>query len=105
MKRGELWWMDFGATVGREQAGRRPGLVVSNDRFNASPADLLVAIPLTRTARRFTTHVSAGTKSPSFIMCEQIRSVAKARVGSRLGVASPAVMAQVEDVLRLLLVL
>jgi mRNA interferase MazF len=105
MKRGELWWIDFGATVGHEQAGRRPGLIVSNDPFNASGAELLIAIPLTRTNRRLAMHVPAETKSPSFILCEQIRAVAKARVGTRLGDVSPATLAKVEDVLRLLLAL
>jgi mRNA interferase MazF len=103
MKRGELWWIDFAATVGHEQAGHRPGLIVSSDRFNASPAGLVIALPLTRTHRNVPVHVPAGTKTPSFIMCEQLRSVSKARVGKRLGAVLPATLANVEDVLRLLL--
>ena len=37
-KRGELWWTALDPTRGREQAGRRPALVLSADLFNASPA-------------------------------------------------------------------
>ncbi len=49
--RGEIWDVDLDPVRGREQAGRRPALVVSVDRFNEGPADLIVIIPLTRTDR------------------------------------------------------
>ncbi|MBM4319117.1 MAG: type II toxin-antitoxin system PemK/MazF family toxin, partial [Deltaproteobacteria bacterium] len=51
--RGELWWIDWDQTARREQQGRRPGLVVSVNRFNASPAGLVVAVPLTTRPRPF----------------------------------------------------
>jgi len=39
--RGEIWTVDFSPTVGHEQAGRRPALVISVDELNQSPAELL----------------------------------------------------------------
>jgi mRNA interferase MazF len=106
LKRSELWWVDLpevGVAVGHEQAGRRPCLILSGDRLNASSAKLLIVAPLTRTDRGRPSHVRAGTPKPSFIMCEQMRSISKRRVVSPMGTVSADTMAKVEDVLRLLL--
>jgi len=32
--RGEIYWTDLNPTRGREQVGRRPVLILSNDLFN-----------------------------------------------------------------------
>ena len=45
--RGEVWLADLGPGRGREQAGQRPALLLSVDRFNAGPAELLMVVPLT----------------------------------------------------------
>jgi mRNA interferase MazF len=47
MHRGEVYFVDLNPTSGREQAGRRPVLVVSNDTLNARPLVISV-IPGTR---------------------------------------------------------
>ena len=44
MKRGELYWIDFGEGAGSEAEGERLGLVVSNDRLN-SLVDTIVVLP------------------------------------------------------------
>jgi mRNA interferase MazF len=35
--RGEIYWADLNPVRGREQAGLRPVLILSNDLFNAVP--------------------------------------------------------------------
>ncbi len=50
-QRGEVWLIDFDPIRGHEQAGRRPALILSVDVFNAGPADLVVAVPITKTLR------------------------------------------------------
>jgi mRNA interferase MazF len=107
-QRGEVWLADLDPIKGREQAGRRPVLVVSVAEFNQSGADLVVAIPVTTNLRSIPWHVVAeppegGLKAPSAIMCEALRSVSKARLERRWGVVSPATMSEVEDRLRILL--
>ena len=42
VRRGEVYFVDLNPASGREQAGRRPVLVVSNDSLNARP--LVVAV-------------------------------------------------------------
>ncbi len=108
--RAEVWLVDLNPTRGHEQAGRRPGLVVSVDRFNNGPAGLVVVLPITTKAKAIPFHVSidppeAGLKARSFIKCEDVRSVAKERLARRLGAVSAATMAAVEDRLRSLLAL
>lgn len=36
VKRGEIWWVDFGEPQGSEPGYRRPAVVISSDRFNRS---------------------------------------------------------------------
>jgi mRNA interferase MazF len=34
MRRGEVWWVDFGPTTGGEIQKQRPAVIVSNDASN-----------------------------------------------------------------------
>jgi mRNA interferase MazF len=105
---GEVWMVELGATRGHEQAGRRPGLVVSMDGFNHGPAGLVVLVPLTTRERGIPWHVAVsppegGLKRPSFIKCEDIRSISRTRLVRQLGDVSATTMAKVRDRLRILL--
>src|SRR5579863_3818801 len=106
--RGDVWDLSFDPTIGHEQAGARPALIVSVDIFNDGPADLVVAIPLTRTNRKVRWHVAVsppegGLASDSFAQCENVRSVSKQRLKRRRGIVSEDTMQRVEDRLRILL--
>jgi mRNA interferase MazF len=110
VRRGEVWLADLGTTTrGREQSGERPVLIVSADPINQGPADLVVAVPFTTRGRGVPTHIEVhppdgGLREVSFAMCEQIRSLAAARLGARpLGRVPPAVLRAVEESLRFLL--
>lgn len=110
--RGEIWLVDLGMGHGHEQAGRRPVLVVSDDAFNSGLAGLVMAVPLTSKvtkSRRIPAHIpihppEGGLKSPSVILCDQLRTVSKDRFGKTpCGAVTPATLAAVETVLRVLL--
>lgn len=106
--RGEIWLVDLNPTRGHEQAGHRPGLVISVDLFNHGPAGLMVILPLTTRAKGIPFHVAisppeGGVTQPSFIKCEDVRSVAKERLSRHLGSVSATSIAAVEDRLRILL--
>lgn len=106
--RGEVWLVDLSPVRGHEQAGVRPGLVISVDPFNHGPAGLVVLLPLTSVGKRIPFHVEivppeGGVKVKSFIKCEDVRSVAKERLSSRWGSVSGTTLAGVEDRLRILL--
>lgn len=47
VRRGEIYFVDLSPTSGREQTGRRPVLVVSNDTLNTHPL-VVTIVPGTR---------------------------------------------------------
>ncbi len=105
--RGEVCLLDLDPTRGREQAGKRPALVVSTNGFNKSPADLVVVVPITSKDKGIPWHVpieppEGGVKSKSFIMVEAVRSVSVDRLSQRWGAVRAATMDEVEDRLRIL---
>lgn len=108
-RRGEVWLVDLSPTRGHEQAGRRPALVVSADRFNAGRAGLVFVVPFTTRARGIPTHVevrppAGGLREASWARCEDLRSVSVERLIDRpLGVVPDEVLAAVGERLRLLL--
>lgn len=108
VRRGEIWSVSLDPTVGREQRGIRPALVVSDDLFNRSGADLVIVVPITTRRRGVRTHVEirppdGGLRETSFIMCEQLRALSVGRLGPQpFGEASTQVLRAVENRLRLL---
>ena len=73
---GDLIWTDFNPTLGREQAGRRPALVVSAALFNANTG-LVVVCPITSRVRPFPTSVvlPPGLPVEGEILLSHIRSI------------------------------
>jgi len=107
-RRGEVWLADLDPTRGHEQAGKRPVLVISEDLFNQSPADLVIVLPVTSRLRPIPTRIripppQGGLKVESEILCEAIRSISKNRLILRWGDVAPATLDQVDDCLRILL--
>ena len=106
--RGEIWTVTFDPTRGREQAGRRPALILSADIFNQSPAELVIVLSLSTKEKRLRSHIAVdppegGLKRRSWIRCEDIRSVSKDRLSKRWGSVTAQTIAAVEDRVRILL--
>lgn len=106
--RGEIWTAVFDPTTGREQAGRRPALVVSSNTFNRGAAELVIVVPITSKDKRNVLNVpidppEGGLKVRSYIKCEDVRSVSTQRLSKKLGSVSAATMQLVEDRLRVLM--
>ena len=107
-KRGEIWLVNPDPTQGREQAGKRPALVVSADLLNSIPAELVIVLPITSKDRGIRSHVrieppEGGLKAISFARCEDVRSVSVSRLMKRWGQVSRPTMTDVEDRLRILM--
>src|SRR5258708_32196980 len=73
---GDLIWTEFDPTRGREQAGRRPALVVSSAGFTENTG-LAVVCPITSRARPFPTSVvlPPGLPVAGEILTSHIRSI------------------------------
>jgi mRNA interferase MazF len=105
--RGEIWLLDFDPTRGHEQAGTRPALVLSVNRFNSGPANLIIVCPLSSKNRSIRSHVEVeppegGLATTSYILTEHIRSVSRDRLTRRLGVLNAERLEEVEVRLRIL---
>ena len=99
--RGEIRWADLNPVRGREQAGRRPVLIISQDVFNER-SGTVIALALTSQAQRagfpLTLEVSApGLPRRSWVKMSQVRTLAVERIGHRIGQLGPEAMAEVVD--------
>jgi mRNA interferase MazF len=107
-RRSEIWLVDFGDPVGREQSGRRPAVIVSADALNESRAGVLLVVPITTARRGLPSHIeidpgSSGLDHVSYAKCEDIKSISEQRLIARLGLAGDAVIFQIVRTLRFLL--
>lgn len=107
-RHGEVWLLDFGEPIGREQAGRRPAVIVSDNDMNEGPSALVIVVPVTSTRRDLPSHVEldsphTGLDQVSYAKCEDIKSVSDHRLVIRLGIASEEAMFGIKRVLRFLL--
>ncbi len=95
--RGHWVWIQFNPQAGHEQAGMRPGLVLSPIAFNRASGLCFVA-PVTNTRRGFATQVVIPKTEPvsGVVLADHARSLDyKARAVKFIGVASSDVL---EDV-------
>ena len=100
IKRGELYYADLSPVVGSEQGGVRPVLVVQNDVGNKySPTVIAAAVTSRINKAKLPTHIELpqayGLQKDSVILLEQIRTIDKKRLMSRIGQLPPATMSRV----------
>lgn len=100
IKRGEIYYADISPTIGSEQGGNRPVLILQNDVGNRySPTTIVAPITSKKAHRNFPTHVQIqadGLYFRSVVLLEQIRTIDKCRLGSYVGKLEPQTMAQVD---------
>lgn len=110
--RGEVWFFDPDPTRGREQKKPRPCLILSVDIYNNGPADLLIILPLTTKKKSIPSHIEiklSAQKDVSYIMCDQIRCIAKERLliknhrTEKIGFVDEKTMENIERCLKALL--
>ena len=99
--RGEIRWADLNPVRGREQAGQRPVLILSQDVFNER-SGTVIAVALTSQPQRagfpLTLELQARRlPKRSWVKISQIRMLAVERIGKVIGRASPEELAQVVE--------
>ncbi len=99
MKRGDIFMVDLEPTLGKEQRGHRPVLVISPDDFNKATG-LPVVLPITTGgdfARRIGFAVPlSGTKTTGVVRCDQPRVLdLNIRNGQKVESLPPTLLAEV----------
>jgi mRNA interferase MazF len=97
--RGGIYWANLNPTVGHEQSGLRPVLVLSRDIFNKH-SGTVIAVALTNQLQKagypLTLELSS-VKLPkkSWVKISQIRTLSIKRLGKRIGKASEKELEQI----------
>ena len=104
VRRGEMYFADLSPTVGSEQDGVRPVLVVQNDRGNQhSPTVVVAAITGKQKRKNLPTHfmlpAMRGLSIPSVVLLEQLRTIDKSRLQTYIGTLDEITMRGVDRAL------
>lgn len=99
--RGDIVWADLNPIRGREQAGRRPVLVLSHDVFNER-SGTVIAVALTSQAPHagfpLTLELKGkGLPKRSWAKISQIRTLSVERIGRRVARAEPEEVSRIVE--------
>lgn len=90
MKQGELWYIDLNPTVGSEQAGIRPVVILSGNLMNEH-LNLVICCPLTTKIKNYKGNLVLepddmnNLTQKSEIRTLHIRSLSKSRLLNKIG--------------------
>ena len=103
--RGDIYYADLDPTVGSEQGGVRPVLILQNNVGNRHSPTVIVAAITSRTGKpRLPTHVPvgcvvSGLYRDSVVLLEQLRTVDRTRLREFLGTLEQADMEAIDTAL------
>ncbi|MEL4358923.1 MULTISPECIES: type II toxin-antitoxin system PemK/MazF family toxin [unclassified Luteococcus] len=106
---GDIVEVDLGTPIGSEAVPRRPAVVVTAIGVLRGDPTVVQVVPLTRTIRSSGAEVyiepddDNQLSAPSAAQCQHIRSVSVARLTTKQGNVGPVTLAEVREVLGLLL--
>ena len=88
-KRGDMFYADLSPYIGSEQGERRPVIVIQNDTGNQHSPTVIIAAVTSKTMKaRLPVHVrlpcEIGLEKDSVALLEQIRTIDKTRLESRI---------------------
>ena len=90
MKQGEIWEVYFDPTIGSEQSGRRPAVIISGNLANKH-LNTIIVCPLTSKLKNYHGNLIVkpnqmnGLKKTSEVMTVHVRSISKERFQKKLG--------------------
>lgn len=112
MRRGDVWWVDFGVPRGSAPALRRPAVIVSADQFNRSDLLTVTVAVITTTARLAALPGNVGVPADagvlgrdSVVNVTQVAAIDRQALEEHIGTLPAWLMAKVDDGLRLALAL
>jgi mRNA interferase MazF len=102
MQRGEVWWVSFDPSVGREIQKQRPAVILSNDSSNKNLNRVQVVPLSTQVGRIYPSEVVVTLNGQARkAMADQLTTVSKLRLSNRAGQLSVKDVGQVERIVKL----
>lgn len=106
---GDVVELDLGHPAGSEAGFRRPAVIITAQRIlDATPAVIHV-VPLSSRVRDYSSEIvidpdaDNGLDRRSAAQCQHLRAVSANRVNQVTGIVGPATLAQIRDVVGLLI--
>ena len=97
--RGEIRWADLNPVKGKEQAGLRPVLILSQDVFNERSGTVIamaIASQSQRAGFPLTLELAPDDlPKRSWVKISQIRTLSTERIGRKIGAVLPEELAQI----------
>lgn len=100
LRPGAVVWAWLDPTVGREQTGRRPVVVVSSDGYVDVVTTLLVVVPVSRSDRGWPNHVllsGVPELTGTFAITEQPRTISRERLGDQIGQVDDSCLTEIKQ--------
>ncbi|MBI4526365.1 MAG: type II toxin-antitoxin system PemK/MazF family toxin [Deltaproteobacteria bacterium] len=106
LTQGEIYWVSFPASEGREQTGQRPALIIQTAPFNEALPTVLV-VPITSNLRaaafpgtiRIDPDEHNGLTVPSVLLVFQLRAIDRKRLQNTAGKISPSELEKVLEII------
>ena len=99
--RGEIRWADLNPARGKEQAGLRPVVILSQDVFNERSGTVIVMAVTSQSQRAgfpLTLELDPnGLPKRSWVKISQIHTLSTERVGKKIGKVSPEELDQIVE--------
>jgi mRNA interferase MazF len=97
--RGDIIWADLNPSIGHEQSGRRPVLILSSDVFN-NRSGTVIAVAITSQEPRAGFPLTLSLENEelpkrSWVKISQIRTLSVQRMGEKITRLSPENLARV----------
>ncbi|MEL0211644.1 MAG: endoribonuclease MazF [Novosphingobium sp.] len=100
---GDVVWLQFDPQAGHKQAGHRPALVLSPQRYN-NARGLMLCCPMTSRIKGYPFEVIISEDPPSAVLADQIKALDwRARKATHKGKVPAAVLAEVRAKLKALI--
>ena len=101
IRRGDIYWVRFGKTVGTEIRDPHPAVIISNNWQNEKGSRVVVLPMSSKVDKIYPFDLYVGKIIPNYkeskIMCEQIKSVSKKRLSeNKISVLPPELLAKAE---------
>ncbi len=105
VKRGEIYWVDWGEGKGSEQSGRRPSLIIQNDTGNEVSPNTIVASLTTAPNKPYPFLVSftadeSGLNKSGAVDLASIQTISKTKLGDKCGQLDAPKMDEVDIALK-----